>query len=105
MRYRERAGWNFPAGLRGDPLHSDLWNHDGTTVYTFYEVLGHEAQDLGPYIENIEILAYSASFSPNFKYKVIGEYSNDGGQSWKGFAADLLVPQTSPDHVNGTPYS
>lgn len=87
------------------PLCVDrLFNTDGAGDFVF-DVGDVEAQEVGPYIEDVVISAYGKAFSQYFTYKVVGEFSNDGGASWKAFAGSVLPTQSAGGHVNGNPYT
>jgi hypothetical protein len=58
----------------------------------------------GSSFEDVRAHVQGRGFSTNFKYKVIGEYSNDGGLSWST-PFDVLAEQSSAGTLNGAAYN
>ncbi len=76
-------------------------------TFLYYLVRDTDFEELGPWLESIQIAAELVNPSSAFVYKVIGRKSFRG-QLWEDFAGDVLAEQIASSAgkaIVGTPYA
>lgn len=66
----------------------------GTDSYVYYVVTDEDFANLGPYIEDIQVIAELKDSTADFRFKVKGQKSYRG-ESWSDFSGDVLGEQTA----------
>jgi len=95
----------MPRILIIDAVSERQFTTRGSDMYAYYVITGADFQELGPYIEDLQVVAELKDTTTNFRFKVKGQKSFLG-QAWTDFSTDLLGEQTTAaSPINGSAYS
>ena len=81
-----------------------------STTYKYFVVGPRSLNNIGSFIEDIQVQARGKDFSPSFNYKIVGDKSVDG-ELWEQFTTLLMAVQTAAGqvipvaHTNRTDYA